>query len=285
MMSTLHLFPVIDQHLFQLLRSLTEAQWNTKTLAGSWTVKDVTAHLLDTAMRSVSIYRDNYAGEKPEGINSYETLVGYLNTRNAEWVQAFKQVSPMQLIELLQAASTRQYELFQQLDPAQPALFPVAWAGEETSTNAFHIAREYTEKFHHQLQIREATGSADVLLTQELFFPFLNTLMQGLPFTYRSVDASEGSIIQITVSGEAGGIWQLKKETSGWVLLHTHEENPSAEASIPPSTAWKLFTKGITIEDARQQVQIRGDENLAQHCLQMLAVMALRPANLRPATS
>ena len=274
MMPTLHLFPVIDQHLIQLLRSLNNADWKKPTLAGSWTVKDIAAHLLDTAMRSVSIYRDQFSGEKPEKISGYQDLVSYLNTLNAGWVSAFKRVSSAQLIDLLESISALQYEQYKKLDPVQPSIFSVAWAGEESSTNAFHTAREYTEKFHHQLQIREALGCAEVLITKTLFLPFMDTLMQGLPHTYREVKVNDGNTVQIVVSGEAGGIWQLKMLASGWKLLEKPETILSGEITMSPSTAWKLFTKGISIEDARQLVDVSADETPASHCLQMVSVMA-----------
>ncbi|MFN5646522.1 MAG: maleylpyruvate isomerase N-terminal domain-containing protein [Sphingobacteriales bacterium] len=276
MMPTLHLFPVIDQHLIQLLRSLNNADWKKPTLAGPWTVKDIAAHLLDTAMRSVSMFRDQFSGEKPEKISGYKDLVSYLNTLNAEWVSAFKRVSPPQLIDLLESTSALQYEQYKKLDPVQPSRFSVAWAGEEQSSNAFHIAREYTEKFHHQLQIREALGCSEVLITKTLFLPFMDTLMQGLPHTYREVKANDGNTLEIVVSGEAGGLWQLKMLASGWKLLDKPETILSGEITMSPSTAWKLFTKGMSIEEARQQVQVSGDETLASHCLQMVSVMATR---------
>jgi hypothetical protein len=43
------------------------------------------------------------------------------------------------------------------LDPLAPAAFAVSWAGEETSSNWFDTARELTERWHHQQQIRLAT--------------------------------------------------------------------------------------------------------------------------------
>jgi hypothetical protein len=182
----------------------------------------------------------------------------------------------LQLIDLLETTSAVQYEQYQKLDPALPSIFSVAWAGEESSTNAFHTAREYTEKFHHQLQIREALGCAEVLITKTLFLPFMDTLMQGLPHTYREVKAHEGNTVQIVVSGEAGGIWQLKKHASGWKLLDKPETILSGEITMSPSTAWKLFTKGMSIEEAQQLVEVGGDKTLALYCLQMVSVMANR---------
>ena len=38
------------------------------------------------------------------------------------------------------------------------AIFSVAWAGESESENWFDVARDYTERWHHQQQIRDAVG-------------------------------------------------------------------------------------------------------------------------------
>jgi hypothetical protein len=35
---------------------------------------------------------------------------------------------------------------------------PVSWAGPEAAPVWFGVAREYTERRHHQQQIRDATG-------------------------------------------------------------------------------------------------------------------------------
>ena len=43
----LPLFPVLDDKLSELLRSLSSEDWQQPTLARKWTVKDVAAHLLD----------------------------------------------------------------------------------------------------------------------------------------------------------------------------------------------------------------------------------------------
>jgi len=51
---TLHLFPVLDELLIGLLSSLSPEDWNKPTLARSWSVKDIAAHLLDTNMRTIS---------------------------------------------------------------------------------------------------------------------------------------------------------------------------------------------------------------------------------------
>jgi uncharacterized damage-inducible protein DinB len=87
---TLHLFPVLDKLLIELLKSLSSEEWHLPTIAKLWTVKDIASHLLDGNLRILSFSRDNYFGETPTNINSYTDLVGYLNQLNSTWTNATK---------------------------------------------------------------------------------------------------------------------------------------------------------------------------------------------------
>src|SRR6185295_540610 len=148
MIETLSLFRPLNQRLISLLRSLPKEDWNKKTVAGNWTVKDVAAHLLDTNLRFISIYRDGAELKPDVEITSYRSLIDYLNSLNADWVKAMKRVSAEQLTEML-AQTHNEYVIgLENLDPEAPAKFSVAWAGEDVSPNWFHIARDYTAKWH-----------------------------------------------------------------------------------------------------------------------------------------
>jgi hypothetical protein len=48
----------------------------------------------------------------------------------------------------------------------------------------------------------------------------------------------------------------------------------AAEVELAPEVAWKLFTKGLRLEEARQLVQISDDEKLGLAVLRLVAVMA-----------
>jgi len=54
---------MVDQRLIELLKSLDSAQWDLPTIAPQWSVRDVAAHLLDTAFRKLSIGRDRCSVE------------------------------------------------------------------------------------------------------------------------------------------------------------------------------------------------------------------------------
>lgn len=276
--SVKELFPVLDRLLFEALQSCSPEDWQRSTLAGTWTVKDIAAHLLDGNLRVLSMGRDGYFGEQAPAINAYSDLVGWLNQLNADWVQACKRMSPATLLDWLKSTGPEVSAYYHSLPPFSPALFPVAWAGEQESFNWFHLAREYTEKWHHQAQIREALGITAPLLEKELYHPFLQTMVCGLPHHYRNTSATVGTEIQLNISGEAGGYWTLQKETGQWIIHSGKAMEPVAGMELAPEIAWKLFTKGIRpgdlLTDTAGSFVINGNRALAEPILHLIAVMA-----------
>lgn len=267
-----HLLPVLDEQLITLLQSITPDDWHKQTVAKLWTVKDVAAHLLDGNIRILSMLRDGYFSESAN-VQSYEELVQFLNRLNADWVQAMKRVSTDMLILLHQITGPMFCQYYQSLNPWDTATFSVAWAGETESKNWMHIAREYTEKFLHQQQIRDAVNKPGIM-TRALFYPFINIFMQALPYTYRHVDAPIGTVVQLTVLTEIGGTWHIQKEEMGWQLHHGSAANADAALSIDPELAWKLFSKSLRPDDVRRSIAIAGNETLAETALSMVSVMA-----------
>jgi uncharacterized protein (TIGR03083 family) len=270
--NTVHLFPILDENLIQVLRSLSTDEWNEQTLARHWKVKDVAAHLLDGNLRMLSIQRDRYQGDPPEFVGDYNTMVQYLNRLNADWVKATKRISPPVLIELLEITGKAYCDVIQSLDPFSEAIFSVAWAGQEVSPNWFHIAREYTEKWHHQQQIRVAVGKPGIM-TRDLFYPVIDTFMCALPHTYKEVTATEGTEIEFEVMGELGGRWYLKHLNSAWTLSKTCH-HPVTFVRLAADTAWKLFTHGMNEGEASKRISIEGDESMGAPFLRTIAVMA-----------
>jgi uncharacterized protein (TIGR03083 family) len=269
---TLHLFPELDKKLIELLRSLSTAEWNNPTLARKWTVKDIAAHLLDGNLRAISHMRDQYFGDPPGTINSYQDLVDHLNRLNADFVQAAKRLSPTLLIDLLESTGPLYIEQLRKLDPHKPAMFAVSWAGQTESPNWFHIAREYTEKWHHQQQIRDAVGKPGIM-TKEFFAPLIETFIQALPHAFRNTHAPDGTCVRVEISTEVGNSWQIVCNSNTWSFQKDHA-TPHTSISLDPDTAWKLFTKGLSAEDAKKKIQVKGDAELSQPIFSMLAVMA-----------
>jgi uncharacterized protein (TIGR03083 family) len=267
------LFPKIEAKLVELLRSLTPEEWDRRTIAPQWRVKDVAAHLLDTNLRKLSMVRDGYFGESPGQIQSYQDLVGFLNRLNADWVQAMRRVSPRLITDLLEWSAPMVYDFTRGLDPMAQASFSVAWAGEEKSLNWFDIAREYTERWHHQQQIRLAVGKPGIE-TRELYYPVLDTFVRALPHGYRNVEATDGTVMLLEVDGQAGGKWFLVRMGGQWELNSKADRESDAYVVIPQEIAWRVFAKGIDRESALKQSRISGERRLGEHLFGVLAVMA-----------
>lgn len=267
-----HLLRKVDARLVELLRSLEPHEWDMQTVSPSWKVRDVAAHLLDTALRKLSLVRDSNFVEAVE-IKSPQDVVALVNRLNREGVAVYRRLSPPLLIEMMETACEQSARFHESLDPFAPAAFNVSWAGEESSLNWFDTARELTERWHHQQQIRLATNRPGIM-TPELYHPVLDCFLRGLPHLYRHADAPAGTVIQVEVSGDCGGKWFLARATDRWHLLRHPAAAPITRVIIPQEIAWRIFTRGIDREAARTQVQIEGDQSLAEKVLELTAIVA-----------
>lgn len=267
------LFPGLHDALMTLLRGLSDEDWRRPTAAGVWRVREVAAHLLDGNVRQISFRRDRLPPVDPEfPIRSYADLVRFLDGLNAVWVKAFERASPRVLTELLDLTGPPVAEIFAALDPFAPALFGVAWAGESSSANWFDTAREYTERWHHQQQIRDAVG-AEPLTARRWLHPVLDTFLRGLPHAYRETQAADGTHIAFDVHGEAGGQWALRREGDRWALYAGDAGDASARVRTDQDAAWRLLTRGLTREEAGRRVRVEGRAELGAPFLRMLAIM------------
>ena len=268
---TAHLFSKLERMLIELLSSLGADDWEKQTIARKWKVKDVAAHLLDTELRRLSVCRDGYAGEPPD-IGSHADLVTFVNRMNQEGVSIFRRLSPGILISLIEQASAELCVYFASLDPFAPAAWGVSWAGEERSANWFDVAREFTERWHHQQQIRLAVDKPGIM-TRELYHPVLDCFMRALPFHYRTMTRRPGSVAHFKISGECGGDWYLFRGSQNWEFRDAPAGEAISEAVIPQEIAWRIFTKGIDRKSAESQIKVSGDIELGSHILRMIAII------------
>lgn len=267
MIDTLPLMSRLHDELMQLLQNLGQGQWNVPTACAGWTVKDLAAHLLDGHQRRLSICRDGQHVPFPGG-----DLGVWLNELNASWVHAARRLSPRLLIDLHALVGPQVVEFWRSLDPHAPAFYPVAWAGESQSEVWFDCARDFTEHWHHQQQIREATGAAS-LMTAEHYPTVLSILIRCVPVAYADVDAPVQTALRITAVGEAGGDWTLTRTEPSWAVEPGASGPPQAWIQMPQRDVWLLFTKKLTPEAAESRASVTGDRGLAQPFFRSKAVM------------
>lgn len=264
---TAHLFAPLHAELVRLLRGLRPHDWERPTVAGRWRVRDVAAHLLDTQLRRLSAQRDGHALPAPgTPIASDRDLAAHLNALNAEWILAARRLSPRVLIELLEATAPALAALFSSLPPHGPAIFPVSWAGESHSENWLDVGREYTERWHHQAQIRDAVG-APALDRRDLLLPVLELSLYALPVAFRDAPVTEGSAVVVEIAGDAGGVWTLRREAGAWKLWRGDAGAALLRARMDADAAWRLFFNALTAEQARSRISVEGDPVLADRLL------------------
>jgi len=271
---TAHLFAELDDHLIDLLESLTHAEWTAPTIVPRWNVHQIAGHLLDTALRRLSMCRDGWV-PRSDPVRSEDDLIERVNRLNAEGVEMYGRLSPAVLLSLTTTTVAHLARYLASLDPMAPASLAVSWAGETRSANWFDIAREFTERWHHQQQIRLAVGKPS-LLTPRFYEPVLETFMRALPRAYQGIDAPDGTVCQVVVPGDGGGTWQVLRGDGVWALdfgvSHTRRTVASV-TSLPGAIAWRVFTKGISPLDARSQITIDGDERLGAVILRARAIV------------
>jgi uncharacterized protein (TIGR03083 family) len=267
-----HLLREVDEALITLLESLEPHEWSLPTVAGTWTVRDVAAHLLDTPLRKLSLLRDQWLVE-PVAIDSPADLAALVNRLNAQGVAVYRRLSPAVLIALLRVACEASASFHESLDPFTPATFAVSWAGEDVSLNWFDTARELTERWHHQQQIRLAANRPG-LMTPVHYGPVLDCFMRGMPHTYRGLDAPSGARLVVAISGDCGGVWTLERDADGWTLWVGADTAPAAHILVPQEIAWRVFTRGYDPEDALGRCTITGDRRLALPVVHLTAIVA-----------
>lgn len=266
----LELFPPMRRELLALLSTLSASEWERPTACALWSVKDVALHLLGGDLGILSRRRDGFArAEKPGA--SYQELVAWINRLNTVWVEAMRRLSPRVLCDLLRFTGPQVEEFFASLDPLAPGV-PVDWAGPKPAPVWLDLAREYTERWHHQQQIRDAVGKPG-LRQRRFFAPVLDTFVRALPHTFRDVPAAEGTTVRLSIQGESGGDWFLVREAKAWNLFLEAGSEVSARVVLSQEDAWRVFTKGLSLQEARRRAAMEGDEKLGSRVLQMVAVV------------
>ena len=266
---TRHLFPELYSELINLLQNLSADEWNYSTSSSRWTVKDIAAHLLDTDLRRISFQRDELVPPSNSmQIENNEQLVKYADYLNNTWVEASKRLSPGVLIDLLSYAKTEIPKLLNSLNMDDDALFGVSWAGEEKSKCWFDIAREYTEKWYHQQQIREAVGKP-LLSDEKWMHPLIDTMVRSLPYHYqKNCPDKTSAAVLLVIKDISNGSWILQKNKS-WELFIGSTSEYTSKIVMNADTAWRMFSKNISKEQAKQRIIIEGDKVLGEVILDL----------------
>jgi uncharacterized protein (TIGR03083 family) len=264
------LLPELVENLIPLLSELPAEEWTRPTACAGWSVKDVALHVLGIEMGSLSRRRDGHRwGPCYEG---WEEVVAGVNEWNEQWLAVARRISCKLLVDMLSLAGRQACDYYRSLD-LYALGGPVIWVGPEPVPVWLDVAREYTERWHHQQHIRDATGRPG-LKEPRYLAPVLATFAWAMPRAMRGASGPEGTVVTLTVTGESAGKWSVRREGRAWKLYEGSTARPDTEVVLDEDCAWRLFTRGMSEDQARQQAKIVGDVALGNRLLDMVSIIA-----------
>ena len=250
--------------LLSLLASLDDAQWAAPTAAPHWLVKDIALHLLDVDLSWIARSRDHdQSGVIPVRAD-HEEFVRGLASRNQRWVDGTRVLSP-RLVTSLLAWSGEQLDTYLGTVELTRAS-SVYWAGPVPLW--FDLAREFTERWVHYHQIREAVRQAGSDQQPDEYLPLvLRTFIWGFPHQYQA-PAPPGTTIALEIPGI--GTWTLARTASGWILDEGQAAAPAASLRMSGEAAWRLLT-GASYDP--RQMELSGNAAMAEPLLHIRGVI------------
>jgi len=273
---TASLFPPLHAELMQLLRALRVDDWSRETVAPAWRVRDIAAHLLDVDLRKLSGARDGHRMASPRQLRSFDDIVDLINDQNGTGASYAARLSPRIITDLLEVTGPWVSDFVAALPPHAEAGIGVAWAGESRSENWMDIGREYTERWHHQMQIRDAVGAAG-LLHRRWLYPLFDLSVRAFPRAFHGVQCDMGTAIVFGVNADSDYVWSLVRDATGWRVVRGAAAPATTEVWADVETAWKVLYNALPPEVVRARVTITGDGGLAERMLRARSVMVHSP--------
>lgn len=247
--------------LVRLLGSLTGEESSEPTVCEGWTVRDLAVHLLADDLSFLSRNRDahlNHGDSPPD----WDAMVQVLDEINNRWVEAARFLSTRLLAELLESTGRLVPQFLESVDPSAPGEV-VSWAGPDPAPWWLVGAREFTERWVHHQQIRDALKKPG-LNGPSFVGPILATAMHGVPRVYHQFDAAEDTTVAIDVTGRAGFSWAVRRDEGGWKLYEGLTREADARVSIDQDTAWRFLMGMSTASAARRNATVEGDKKVAK---------------------
>ena len=202
----------------------------------------------------------------------WETPQFLFDGLNAEWTGAAERLSPSLLMQLSAWANREVEAYFASLELDAAAAFPVSWAGEERSAVWMDLARELTEKWLHQQQVRDAVDRPG-LVDERFLEPVLDTFARALPRSYDAVEAPAGTRLAVDVADVGRCRWLLVRDDKAWALYRSDGGEVDARIELVADAAWRLFVKGIDGEEARARATTTGPRELTDPFFSTIAIM------------
>jgi uncharacterized protein (TIGR03083 family) len=248
----------------QLLHALTPDDWERSTAAAPWAVRDVVAHVLGDDLGRLARGRDGHVVGGPE---ADEPFAAFIHRLNAEWVRATARLSPRLLLDLLEHTSPQVLDHWRSLD-LDALDGPVTWAGPAPAPVWLDCARDFTEYWVHQQQVRDATGRPDDG-GPAVVHAVLDTFLRAVPHTLSGVERPDGTTLTVAVPGPAGGRWTWRSAGRRWWAA-TPADAPTT-VTVAAEPLWRLCVR--MLEPADVGAEVSGDPELGAAVLRIVSII------------
>jgi uncharacterized protein (TIGR03083 family) len=205
---TRSLVRAVRARLHELVDALTDDDWHRPTVCPGWSVADIVAHVIGDDLGRLSRTHDGVMLQPEPG----EDLPAFLDRFNEEWVVAFRRLSPAVLVSLLGAGGAEVLDLWDGLALDAPT-GGVSWAGLDEGPAWMDLARDTTEYWIHEQQIREAVDRPHH--DPDEVMSVVGILSRGLPHALRDVEADDGASVVVRADDLAVG-WAVARRDGRW---------------------------------------------------------------------
>lgn len=220
--------------LIDLLVSLDYDDWLSDTRCGNWSVKDLALHLLDDDLGWLSRGRDADTTSLIPLSDDFREFVAELDQKNQTWIEAAGGLSQRLVTDLLAWSGGEVRAYHQSIDLSGTT--KVVWAGGRVPA-WLGIGRDFTERWVHQKQIREALNRPG---EHDRYLPaVLSIFVWAFPYQYRT-PADPGTVVNLDLGEPA--CWHLIRRDENWALEPGLAPSASATLATDIDVAWRVLT-------------------------------------------
>ena len=133
----------------------------------------------------------------------------------------------------------------------------MSWAGLDPAPHWMSVGREFTERWIHQQQIRDAVGRSG-LNGPRFVAPVLALLLRSVVPAYRDVPADPDTTVAISIEGRAGGNWALVRKDGSWELYEGRASESAARVSCDQDSAWRFLSRNLSRAEAKPKIKLEG---------------------------
>ena len=274
----IELLPDEREQLVQLLGDLSAQQWDAPTECPAWSVKGIALHLLGDDVSLLSRQRD---GEPPGVVveatgPSWPELMIALDHFNEDWVQTAGFLSPAVITDLLRVTGDWTSQWYATVDPNRLGE-TIHWISPaDPQPYGLLAAREYLERWIHQLQIRRAVDRPG-LTDEQYVVPAVAMTLRGFPRGLVGIPAEPDTTVTFVIT-DTKASWTLRRTTDGWVLQDGEPPRPNVRLGFSLDSTAALFSRGLPGSTIEKHVTVEGRTDLGDLLVGGLAAFFGREA-------